>query len=74
MVQSNSSDQSASLVVQRQNLIDGVDVVFRQTDGCGCHVLDDVGDFGGSRNRQNDRGSREQPRQRQRIRVRIRTD
>ena len=64
IVQSNSSYQSASLVVQQQNLIDGVDVVFRQTNACGCHVLDDVGDFGGSRNWQNDWGSCEQPGQR----------
>ena len=60
MVQSNSSDQSASLVVQRQNLIDGVDVVFRQTDGCGCHVLDEVGEL--------------DPPRTERIRVRPRTD
>ena len=64
IVQSNSRYQSASLVVQQQNLIDGVDFVFRQTNACGCHVLDDVGDLGGSRNWQNDWGSCEQPCQR----------
>src|SRR6266404_8931320 len=56
--------QSASLMVQQQNLIEGVDFVLRQTNACGCHVLDDVGDLGGSRNWQNDWGSREQPCQR----------
>ena len=55
---------ASRLVVQQQNLIDGVDFVFRQIDACGCHVLDEVGDFGGSRNWQNDWGSREQPCQR----------
>src|ERR1700736_4295768 len=40
-VQSNSSDQSASLLVHRQNLVDGVDVVFRQNNAGGCHVLAD---------------------------------
>src|ERR1700752_53259 len=61
MVQSNANDQCASLVAQQQSLIAGVDVVFRQTHEGGCHVFDNVGDSRGSRNRQNHRGSREQP-------------
>ena len=60
MVQSNSNNQRASLVVQRQSLVDGIDVVFRQTNAGGCHVLDEVGEL--------------DPPRTERIRVRPRTD
>src|SRR5580704_11665644 len=53
--------QRASLGVQQQNLIEGVDFVFRQTNACGRYVVDEVGDFGGPRNGQHDWRSRQKP-------------